>query len=185
MNATFEDRLLDELKREVVLRAAEAGPMTAAPRRVAVVTPRRVGLALAACGAAAAAAVALPGSGTTTAYAVESHPDGTVTLTLDDITLSLPEQRDLVRKLGDAGVHTQVNEVPSGMRCPIPRNLEPGGQVIAVDPGPGAPEDTQKPLPWHRTLHRGDTVRIDNAPHGVAYTFVRGKLSPCKPEPID
>ncbi|MGW3955721.1 hypothetical protein ACWEKM_33510 [Streptomyces sp. NPDC004752] len=183
MNMTFEDRLLSELKREVVLRAA-ADPVAAAPASRRVVTPRRACLALAACGTAAAVAVALPGSGTTPAYAVGTTPDGTVTLTLQDITLSGPQQQDLVRDLRKAGVRTQVNEVPSGQRCATAVD-DLAGQIIAVDPGPGAPEDPQKPEPWHRTLHKGDTVRIDNSPHSVVYTFLKGKASPCEREPID
>jgi len=183
MNAMFEDRLLDELKREVVLRAATAGPAATAHRRV--VTPRRAALALAACGAAAALAVALPGSGTAPAYAVDTHPDGTVTLTLEDITLSGPQQRDLVRELTNAGVYAQVNEVPTGKRCATPVSELAGNQIIRADPGPGAPKDTQKSEPWHHTLRRGDTVRIDNTPHGAAYTFLKGKASPCELEPID
>ncbi|MEU9454793.1 hypothetical protein [Streptomyces sp. NPDC048277] len=183
MNATFEDRLLDELKGEVVLRAAETGPVAVVPRRV--VTPRRVGLALAACGAAAAVAVALPGSGTTTAYAVGTNQDGTVTFTLQDVALSGPQQQDLVRKLTDAGVHTQVNKVPSGKRCHDSGVVQPAAQILRIDPGPGAPADNQKPLPWHRTLHKGDTVRIDNYAQGVAYTFFQGKIGPCQLEPND
>ncbi|MGW1621496.1 hypothetical protein [Streptomyces sp. NPDC002172] len=185
MNATFEDRLLAELKAEVVRRAAEAGPVTVVPRRV--VTPRRVGVALAACGAAAAVAVVLPGSGTTSAFAVETHPDGTVTFTLQDVALSGPQQQDLIRKLTDAGVYTQVNKVPAGQRCALPGDLRPGDVIVGVDPGPGAPADTGKgPMEWHRTLHRGDTVRIDNGVrHSVVYTFIRGKASPCRLEPID
>ncbi|MEU2335570.1 hypothetical protein ABZ608_18585 [Streptomyces sp. NPDC013172] len=184
MNATFEDRLLDELKGEVVRRAAEAVPVAGVPRRV--VTPRRVGVALAACGAAAAFAVVLPGSGTTAAYAVETHPDGTVTFTLQDVALSGPQQRDLVRKLTDAGVYAQVNRVPKGMRCAEPGDLRPGDQIVAVDLGPGAPAGAGNgAMEWHRTLHRGDTVRIENAPqHAVVYTFIRGKASPCRLEPI-
>ncbi|MFG2970422.1 hypothetical protein ACGFZS_44845 [Streptomyces sp. NPDC048288] len=179
MNTTFEDRLLDELKGEVVRRAAGAGPVAVVSRRV--VTPRRAGLALAACGAAAAFAVALPGAGTTAAYAVQTHPDGTVTFTLEDVRLSGPQQRDLVRKLTDAGVHTQVNKVPAGQRCHDPEASMADNEIVKVDIAP----DGQQPQPWHRTLHRGDTVRIDNSAHGVVYTFLKGEISPCVLEPID
>jgi hypothetical protein len=98
-----------------------------------------------------------------------------------------PQQQDLVRKLTDAGVYAQVNKVPAGKRCADPGDLQARDQIIAIDPGPGAPADkNQGAMEWHRTLYPGDTVRIDNYPrHSVAYTFIRGKASPCRLEPND
>ncbi|MFI0816151.1 hypothetical protein ACH4TX_35590 [Streptomyces sp. NPDC021098] len=184
MNATFEERLLDELKREVALRAAEAGPAPSVARRL--VTPRRVGFALAACGAAAAVAVALPGSSATPAYAVEKNPDGTVTLTLDDINISGPEQRNLVRDLRESGVHTQLNQIPKGMRCKANRGEELNGHIITVNADPPTSGEPQKPLPWRQALHRGDTVAIDNTgTEASVFSFFRGKASPCALEPVD
>ncbi|WP_149824614.1 hypothetical protein [Streptomyces tailanensis] len=176
MNTTFEERLLAELKREVVLRAAEAP----APRRV--VTSRRVGLALAACGAAAAVVVALPGSGTTPAYAVEKNADGTVTLTLNDLNISRAEQRNLVRALEKAGVHTQVTELPGTTRCAEPRGEQTGPHIITFN-GPEK-EGQVRAHPWSQTLHRGDTVTIDNPAGNLSwYGFYRGKAGPCEPMP--
>ncbi|WP_128381203.1 hypothetical protein [Streptomyces cavernae] len=189
MNTMFEDRLLNELKGEVALRAAEDGPVPSTARRV--VTPGRVGIALATCGVAAAAVVAMPGAGTTPAYAVEKNSDGTVTLKLDDIVLSGPEQQDLVRKLEEAGVNTQVNQVPSKMRCAVPE-AQLLAQIVGIDPAavdePAGPP-TEKAKKWKKTLKQGDTLRIDNyaaegaSPAGFAYSLFKGKISPCKLEP--
>lgn len=77
--------------------------------------------------------------------------------------------------------------MPAGQRCPLPGEFQSGDVMIRVAPGLSAPADTTKgAMEWHRTLHRGDTVRIDNgARHTVVHTFVRGKASPCRLEPID
>ncbi|KUJ67503.1 hypothetical protein ACZ90_26970 [Streptomyces albus subsp. albus] len=131
MNTTFEDRLLTELQQEIRLRAAEEQTGRAPVRRL--VTARRVGFGLAACGAAATVAVVLPGSAGSSAYAVESHPDGRVTLTIDDLMNTAEEQQDLVRDLQAAGIKTKVDNPPAGKVCAQPRGHEVAEEVGEID----------------------------------------------------
>ena len=114
-SSRFEDRLLHEL-REVV--AARPAPGVAARRR-----PRRTRLALAGAGVAAATAVvAIVATGsdvTPTAYAVDSRPDGSVTVEIR----SLHDAAGLQRSLRAAGVPAVVDYAPAGddrVRCPAP-----------------------------------------------------------------
>ncbi|WP_405088523.1 hypothetical protein [Microbispora sp. NBC_01389] len=109
MNDTFEDRLLAELKAEIVAREAR----TRAPgvRRI----PRLRLLAGAGIAVAAATAVAVPlviGQ-QTPAYALTRHPDGSISLQINEFRDPDQVERDLAKM----GVRTDVTYLPLGKRC--------------------------------------------------------------------
>lgn len=82
---TFEDRLWDALRSEAALPgdAAPPGTWRARPPRRAV-SPRRVGIGLAAAALVGTGLTVLPvGAGATPAYAVETQHDGLVKFTYD------------------------------------------------------------------------------------------------------
>ena len=114
---TFEDRLLDELKREIELREADAGSGEAGPgsveadtsvrRRYApLVTPRRIAVVAATCAAAWLAMVAVPGSpADSTAYAVERHAATAASRSPSRTRASaLDAQRELAGKVRPWGI---------------------------------------------------------------------------------
>ncbi|MER5431934.1 hypothetical protein [Streptomyces sp. NPDC002588] len=127
---TFEDRLLEELKREIELRGATgAAPV---PVRRRALTPRRVVLALAACAAVALAPVVMPGSpGGSAAYAVERHGDGSVTLT---VKRRVVDRQELAKVLGrdDIKVTAWGSNVALCLQSIV---LRPGDRVALDDRG--------------------------------------------------
>lgn len=194
MKTTFEDRLLDALKREV--EQAAARPLKPVRRRV--VTPRRAAFGLAACAAAATAGIVLPGTpGGSAAYAVEKHPDGTVTVTVNDLTLDQGEQQALAAKLRSEGARASIQNPRKGYMCVEPdQDKLIGGSIYAVDPAVAAYQkaskeahkgDPESEHPWRVTLHPGDTMVIQNVQEykdqaHVTYFFgTLGKAEPCKP----
>ncbi|MDX3842700.1 hypothetical protein [Streptomyces europaeiscabiei] len=172
---TFEDRLLDELQREIALRAEDA-PEPVIRRTI---TTRRALVALAACVAAAGVVVALPSStGGSQAYAVERHDDGTVTVTGEE--LSTWEHRgELAEQLHDVGIRTSFDRPRSGYVCAKPRGETPGPEKV-TDPN----------ALWTYTLRPGDTMVFEDpepikdsvSPAGVMYV-VKGKAKPCREVP--
>jgi hypothetical protein len=185
---TFEDRLLDELKREIGLRetelretvVSEAGPgeppasvRGAVVRRV--VTRRRAALALAACVAAGLAVVVVPGSpADSAAYAVERHHDGSVTLTLTDMALDIAGQRELAERLRPDGITVISDVLDPGYECRHPRGERIPGGFFGDDTekpdaahkpgGTGGSEARQwgKKVRWEVTLQRGDSLAFEN-----------------------
>ncbi|QYX78077.1 hypothetical protein [Streptomyces akebiae] len=182
---TFEDRLLDELRREIALRG-EDGPVPAVPvvpvirRRI---TPRRAVVALAACVAAAGAVVALPSSqGGSSAYAVERHADGSVTVSMEDIVLSGDDKRELGERLRADGISVTVDKPRSGYVCAQPRG-EAYQPAWVVGSSGDAPV-----MPVHAfTLRPGDSLVFeepqwgtrDRAPASIVYAF-KGRVEPCQ-----
>ncbi|MFD5696957.1 hypothetical protein [Streptomyces lasiicapitis] len=182
---TFEDRLLEELQREVRLQDAGAGSRPAAvPVRRRFVTPVRAGAVLVACAAATVTAIVVPGGeGGSSAYAVERLSGGAVRVTLSDLTLDIGEQEALAGKLRAAGVRVSVDEVPKGKACRMPRGEMIGNTVISLlnsapqdgkgdgadgraESRPGQVEKrTAKPVPdgkvWKLVFHRGDTMVME------------------------
>jgi hypothetical protein len=134
----FEDRLLDQLRQVVAERPAPE-PVTHRRRH-------RTRLALAGAGVAAAtAAVALVVSSnevTPNAYAVQSRPDGSISVSIR----SLSDADGLQRSLRDAGVPAVVDYVPSGERdCPAPSAASPGEGSSGGNPdGPTFRRDTER-----------------------------------------
>ncbi|MEV4461520.1 hypothetical protein [Microbispora sp. NPDC049633] len=107
MNDTFEDRLLAELKAEIVAR--EARTHVPAVRRIA--RPRI--LAGAAIAAAAAVAVPLVVGQQTPAYALTKNPDGSINLKINEFRD--PDQVE--RDLAEMGVPADITYLPLGKKC--------------------------------------------------------------------
>ncbi|QIJ63903.1 hypothetical protein [Streptomyces sp. JB150] len=202
MGTNFEDRLLAELSREIERRASETRetretrePAVAVPapgpasvrtprRRRTALTAPRLGLAALACAAVAGAWALMPGSpAETPAYAVEAHPDGTVTVTLNDIGLGGTLQRELAERLTEQGIHVAVDDVPDGHECARPRGKTIRGHF---DRSGG-----EGPV-WEITLRRGDSLAFEETgqrrPDGsvqrvVGFYGVHGRIAPCDPVP--
>ncbi|MGA5449735.1 hypothetical protein ACPCVO_24105 [Streptomyces umbrinus] len=183
---TFEDRLLNELQREIALRAEDPPQPEPVIRRT--ITTRRALVALAACVAAVGGVVALPAStGGAQAYAVERHEDGSVTLTLDEIALSWDEKTALIERLRAEGIFVSVDKPRSGYVCEKPRGELPPPQTRTYDVEKGILSE-----PWTYTLHPGDTlafeeperVKDDVSPAWSMYV-VEGRIKPCKEVPFE
>ncbi|WP_405726998.1 hypothetical protein OG607_23865 [Streptomyces sp. NBC_01537] len=131
---TFEDRLLDELLREVALASGDR-PQPVRRR----VTLRRTALALAACAAAAVTVVLLPGGGATAAYAVEKNADGTVTVTGEEFGDPQQLQDDLRAAGLDATVDRLVDDQGTCMRegPAMEQVLKDTGKVVSWLNGSG------------------------------------------------
>ncbi|MFF4536822.1 hypothetical protein [Streptomyces aureus] len=187
----FEDRLLDELKREISLResmapgdtvvgAASPGGGTDAPVR-RLLTARRVTLAAAGCALAALATVVAPGSpATPAAYAVERHGDGSVTLTVKDQHIGVRAQRELAWVLRPDDIDVIVDVLAPGHVCagePVLWGVDKHGKrVFAVA------------LQWRReiTLHPGNVLVFQNLsghaePHRVDIFATRSEIRHCVP----
>jgi hypothetical protein len=114
----FADQLLDDLMREHGPALAHAAPPAARARQAAA---GRKLLAAGAGGVAVAAAAAglLVAGGGTPAYAVTTHPDGTVTLAVTRAA-GISGANGALRKLGD-----RVVVVPVRPGCPSLQSLRP------------------------------------------------------------
>ncbi len=156
---TFEDRLLDELKKEIGLRGG-AAPDTGTRR---LITPRRITVAVAACVVAGLAVVVAPGSPAgSTAYAVERHRDGSVTLTLKKAEMDAVALSDLKRQLRADGISVSWGRQVPVSRC-IPVDLE--DLTTTTDDRDHSDKDgfvpSVRPLK-ELLLHPGDTVVFDD-----------------------
>ncbi|OKJ78320.1 hypothetical protein [Streptomyces sp. CB02460] len=200
MNATFEDRLLEELKREIEARAPR--PTPARPRRL--VTAPRLALVAGLATAATVAAVLLPGSPTTPkAYAVDRNGDGSVTVTLYDLTPDPEEQDALVARVRELGVLVSIDSPPDGTTCTQPRGkviqspagvADPGMKIDIAKPAeapPGVPTPpvTKRKAPdsdtgWRATLHPGDTLVIEHDHEIAWFSAIKGTATPCNPRPV-
>jgi hypothetical protein len=140
----FEDRLLRELRQVVAERPA---PATGSPRRT-----RRTRLALGGVGIAAATiAIAVIATGsdvTPNAYAVESHANGAVTVSIS----ALRDANGLQSSLRAAGVPAVVTYVSAdGSGCPSAPPAVGAGTGPVLEQGstsstaPGAPSTTVSP----------------------------------------
>ncbi|AZP19381.1 hypothetical protein ACIGMX_12735 [Streptomyces aquilus] len=186
---TFEDRLLAELRREIDLRAAdgtaEAASTSVERRRFrarTAFTAPRLGLVALACAAVAGAAVLMPGSpAESPAYAVVSHSDGSLTVTLNDIGIGGTLPDEFVDRLEANGIHVVVDKLPNGYECAEDRGEWVRGRPEA-DGGPSQVFD----------LRRGDSLAVvkmgQRQPDGsfmpvTGFGFYRGEVAPCHPVP--
>ncbi|MFI1360639.1 hypothetical protein ACH4TV_44770 [Streptomyces sp. NPDC020898] len=122
---TFEDRLLEELKREIGLReedlpsaedaTGERRTSTSAGR---LVTPRRIALAAATCAVAGLAVALVPGTPTeSVAFAVEQHGADRVTVTIKKQAIGIDAQYDLAEELRPDGIVVDVAVLNPGYSC--------------------------------------------------------------------
>jgi hypothetical protein len=202
---TFEDRLLAELQGEIERR--EAAPAPVVRRRI--VTGRRLTLVAAACAVAGLAVVLVPGSpADSPAYAVERNGDGSVTLTLADMSLTLDAQQELAERLRADGIHVDIQNLDGDHKCRRPRGESVPGSFdleSALTRGSKSPEkveDVEREArdiasrldSWKITLHRDDTLAFENYDFGskqvraVSFYAVKGAIEPCvqveRPNPI-
>ena len=134
----FEERARTLLKAEVAQRGAVEGlPATGTP--VWLRRAPRLGLAGAAVAAIAAAVLIVNASGgdTPPAFAVESQPEGMVS-----VEIRSPEDpQGLERALDEVGVPASVTYLPAAMTCREPRfqaaAWPKGARAIVVGPPPG------------------------------------------------
>jgi hypothetical protein len=181
---TFEDRLLGELQREIALRAADRTEEEPVLRRR--VTPRRALVALAACAVAAGVVVALPSStGGSQAYAVERNDDGTVTVSMEDIQLSVDELKGLSERLRADDISVTVDKPSDGHVCAHPRGEAYLPGWIREFSGGG------DVMPSHAfVLRPGDSLVFEEPqwkprkrmPASVVYAF-KGQAEPCREVP--
>ncbi|MFJ2263521.1 hypothetical protein ACIOKD_35365 [Streptomyces sp. NPDC087844] len=182
---TFEDRLLNELQRELALRTEYSPVAEPASRRT--ITTRRALVALAACVVAAGGAVALPAStGGAQAYAVERHEDGSVTVSMEEILLSRDEKEELTERLRAEGINVSVDNPRSGYVCARPRGemYQPRWSLTSS----GDPSV----IPKHKyTLRPGDSLVFEEpepagrtSPAASVYA-VKGAVEPCAEVPWD
>lgn len=189
---TFEDRLLDELRREIALRAEDVPEPEPVIRRT--LTTRRTLVALAACAAAAGVVVGLPSStGGSSAYAVERNEDGTVTVSMEDILLSGDDQKELnelSERLRAEGIGVTVDKPRNGHVCAGRRGevYQPGWVV-------GPPRGTgEVVMPSHAfVLRPGDSLVFelpqwpakDRAAPASTVIGYKGRAEPCREVPWD
>ncbi|WP_327312185.1 hypothetical protein [Streptomyces sp. NBC_01235] len=192
---TFEDRLLDELKKEIELR--EAGTCRTGPSEVGsgrgrkrasvrrLLVPRRIAFVAAACAVAWLGVAVVPGSpGDSAAYAVERHGDGTVELTVKDQTIGIEAQRELATKVRPWGIEVTIDVLAPGYVC----------ERSKFTPFPGVAIDQQgDPVPiipikasWDFTLRRGNVLAFENMegmsrPRAVELYATRSEAKPCVP----
>ena len=181
---TFEDRLLNELQREIALRAEDPPQPEPVIRRT--ITTRRALVALAACVAAAGGVVALPAStGGAQAYAVERHEDGSVTVSMEEILLSGEEKKELTERLRAEGITVSVDKPRSGYVCSQPRGEMYSPRWVMASSGDVMVEHAY-------TLRSGDSlvfeepepVKDRTSPAASIYA-VKGAVEPCEEVPWD
>ncbi|MGH1553470.1 hypothetical protein ACRAWF_20395 [Streptomyces sp. L7] len=192
---TFEDRLLAELKREILLRetpmsgtgVAEGGT-DGAEERPSVrrfFKPLRIAVVLTACAAAWLAAVTVPGGAGSKAYAVERHDDGTVTFTVKDQAIDVVAQRELARKVRPWGIEVTIDVLSPGYVCERSHvtplvGIDRQGHRVPIIPIQGG---------WQRTLRRGNVLAFENTrgssrPRAVEFYATRSEAEPCVPVKI-
>lgn len=194
---TFEDRLLDELKGEIQLResgASETGAAEAATgegkakasvhRLFTSLTPRRIAVVAAACAAAWLAAVVVPGSpADSTAYAVERHGDGSVTLTVKEQSISVDAQYELAREVRPWGIQVTVDVLAPGYVCERSKVTFPGA---AIDEHGNRVPIIPIQSSWDIALRRGNVLAFENTrgssrPRAVEFYEAKSEAEPCVP----
>lgn len=175
----FEDRLLHELRAVVASTPAPA----AEPARRPLLTRTRLTLGGAVAAAGAAGALVLAGGGgASPAYAVESHGDGSVTVTVS----SVRDAAGLQQKLAAAGIRAVVDYVPAGKMCRQPRgeNAKGNGHTSAMSMAMSQGADgsvTFTIAPGQ--LGANETLVIENsvdqAASRMGVGIVEGAVGPC------
>ncbi|MFI7015977.1 hypothetical protein [Streptomyces sp. NPDC050164] len=206
MRVTFEDRLLDELKREIRLReSAETGSGGVRTGRreaknslgrflaplatlasLRPLAPRRIAVVAAACAAAWLAAVVVPGATAhSKAYAVEPVGDGSVRLTVKDQSIGVPAQRALAENVRPWGIEVTIDLLPSGYVCErskVSPVTDIHGRPLIIDGRPLIPAKAG----WDVTLRRGNVLAFENTrgdsrPRAVEFYATKREAEPCVP----
>ncbi|MFJ8464266.1 hypothetical protein [Streptomyces swartbergensis] len=209
MRATFEDRLLDELKKEIRLRgSAGTGPgeartgrreakaslgrflaPLASPAPLARLAPRRIAVVAAACAAAWLAAVVVPGApAQSKAYAVQPVGDGSVRLTVMEQSIGVPAQHALAEKVRPWGIEVTIDLLPSGYVCErskVSPVTDIHGRPLIVDGRPLIPAKAG----WDVTLRRGNVLAFENTrgdsrPRAVELYATKREAEPCVPTKV-
>ncbi|WP_019070504.1 hypothetical protein [Streptomyces hokutonensis] len=187
---TFEDRLLAELKREILLRETDRTEERPSARRF--FTPRRIAVVLTACAVAWLAAVTVPGvPAGSKAYAVERHDDGTVTLTFQDQAIDVAAQRELASTVRPWGIKVTIDLLPPGYVCersqvtPLSK-VDRYGHLVPLVPLRGT---WKQPSTWQGTLRKGNVLAFENTkgssrPRAVEFYATRSEAEPCVPVKI-
>lgn len=187
----FQERLWSELVRDHA--AALAYPAAVSDRRrvlpivepqrtarlpLLAPRPRQLAAALAAIAAVAAAVttVTLTSSSSSAAYAVTEHPDGTVTVTIDELTGVSGANAQLAKVSPNVVVVPILAGCPAtGVAVPIPLSL---AGVLAHIEGQGVRVQP-------RVLPAGDTLvlaaRQLGAAVGLSYRLYQGSAPACLP----
>ena len=172
----FEDRLLLALRAVVVANPAPVHSLAPPSRSL-----RRPVLAgSAAAGLAVAATSLMVAGGSSAAYAVDSHADGSVTVTISSFT----DAAGLQHKLAAAGIKATVDYLPSGKACKQPRFTAPVGNVqgeiqVGIEKdGPATFTISKGEVP------AGDTLVIENSggdhTASVDVAVAAGAVSACQ-----
>ncbi|MCL8017034.1 hypothetical protein [Streptomyces sp. AS02] len=194
---TFEDRLLDQLKREIELRESGGGVAetgtggveagTSARLSSTLLTPRRIAVVAAACAAAWLGSAAVPGSPTDSkAYAVERHGDGSVELSVKDQQISVADQRELAGEVRPWGIHVTIDVLSPGYVCD--RSQVTSAIAVVDEQGnrvPLIPVESS----WDLTLRRGNVLAFENtrggtAPRAVEFYESTSTAEPCVPRKV-
>ncbi len=196
----YEDRLLAELRALATANAAAGQSEPSAPRTGVRRRPRLAlaGVAGGACAATAAFALISADEGST-AYAVEPHGDGAVTVEIKE----LQDAAGLERQLREHGIPVEVDYVPAGQGCreprftPTRRNLtlpmslsqrDDGSVAFTVDKRHLAPGETlvissSVPVTATDSANKptaGKPARAHDAV-SVAIAVAEGEVAPCDP----
>jgi hypothetical protein len=194
----FARRLRAELKSVVAERGAEQAARAGASDPPARTTWRRrgprIGLAGAAVVSVAAVALILSAGGgaTPTAFAVETQPEGKISVEVS----SLEDPTGLEAALEEAGVSASVSYLETGMRCKEPRfqAASADGQALVAGPGslisPSMGGDGPITFTIDRTeVEAGQTLVIAAWPRpgallgGAEMSVAEGTVAPCEPVP--
>lgn len=173
---TFEDRLLDELKREIERREPKASvrPLFAV-RRIAVV--------VAACAAAWLASVTVPGSpAESTAFATEPLGDGSVKLTVKEQFISTRAQHELADEVSAWGIEVTIDVLDPGYVCERSKvlplvGLDKHGNRIPVIPMKAGANVTLRP----GNVLAFENTRGSDRPRAVEIYKTRAEVEPCVP----
>lgn len=191
-STNFEGRLLVQLKGVVAQRgAAAAAEATGSPVPTSAWLrgPRlALGAAVAFAAVAAALIVSVGGEGTSAAYAVESQPNGDVSVQINDMR----DAGGIEAALEQAGIPADVTYLPAGMTCSrsgleaFPGNALLFGHVNAdgVSDGPLTFEVDPHVLGPDQTLVLTATAASqETSIAGASWQLqiATGKVGPCDP----
>lgn len=171
---SFEDRLLTELKQEVV-RRNQAAPI--APPR----WRRGRYLAVAAAVLVAACLPAFGWGATTPAFAVEPTADGEIKVSVN----RLEEPEALERALAAHGIKADVSYTPEGKSCAIGRYLEAPAPDSSAMMGAQTEEDgTWTLILSPQVVRVGETLVLESSWSEHAWSMTvgtaKGAVAPCE-----